>query len=168
MGTTLPELGGSEYYEQVHNHVGGRVPRVNLKTEAQFHKTLLRTVRSGQVKATHDCSKGGLAVALAEMAILRGHGFKVNLDLVPHKTKRLDQLLFSETKPRFILETHPRNTTRVLAMLKRSKVPASKIGQVKGEQLGFQAGEEEILTLPVSAAKDAWSNSIPRAMEATL
>ncbi len=166
-GTTLLELGGSEYYEHVHNHVGGRVPRVNLKAEAQFHKTLLRVLRSGLVRATHDCSKGGLAVALTEMAIQGERGFRINLDLVPHKTTRTDQLLFSETKPRFILETQPRNTSRVLAMLKRSKVPASKIGQVKGEELDFQAGEEKIFTLPVSAARNAWSKSIPRAIEAT-
>jgi len=165
-GTTLPELGGSEYYEHVHNHVGGRVPRVNLKTEGLSQKALLRTLRTGLVNASHDCSKGGLAVALAEMASQGGRGFNVNLDTIPHKTTRTDHLLFSETRSRFILETSSRNTSRVLNMLKRSKVPVAKIGRVRGRELEFQTQDGKSLTLTVSAARDAWVNSIPRAMEA--
>jgi len=165
-GTTLPELGGSEYYEHVHNHVGGRVPRVNLKTEGLSQKALLRTLRTGLVNKSHDCSKGGLAVALAEMAIQGGRGFNVNLDTIPHKTTRTDHLLFSETRSRFILETSSRNTSRVLNMLKRSKVPVAKIGRVRGRELEFQTQDGKSLTLTVSAARDAWVNSIPRAMEA--
>src|SRR6266852_128779 len=165
-GTTLPELGGSEYYEHVHNHVGGRVPRVNLKTEGLSQKALLRTLRTGLVNKSHDCSKGGLAVALAEMAIQGGRGFNVNLDTIPHKTTRTDHLLFSETRSRFILETSSRNTSRVLNMLKRSKVPVAKIGRVRGTELEFQTQDGKSLTLTGSAARDAWVNSIRRAMEA--
>jgi len=126
----------------------------------------LRTLRTGLVNKSHDCSKGGLAVALAEMAIQGGRGFNVNLDTIPHKTTRTDHLLFSETRSRFILETSSRNTSRVLNMLKRSKVPVAKIGRVRGRELEFQTQDGKSLTLTVSAARDAWVNSIPRAMEA--
>jgi len=166
-GTTGDELGGSEYYEHVLKHVGGPVPRVNLKTEARAQRTLLRILRLGQACSAHDCSKGGLGIALAEMAIQGERGFIVDCEKIPRTTKRLDHLLFSESKSRLILETTPRNTPRVLSALKRSRIPAAKIGRVEGIQLRFQNGEKS-LRVPLSEAREAWANSLPRIMEATL
>ncbi len=166
VGSTTADLGGSEYYEHVQGHVGGRVPRVNLKTEKLFQRTLLRTLRTGLARAAHDVSKGGLAVALAEMAIQGGRGFTVDLGRVPSKSVRTDHLLFSETRPRFVLETRPRSTSRVLSMLKRSNIRAARIGRVQGGNLDFQLKDRTSITLPLSVAKDTWSNTIPGAMEA--
>src|SRR3989475_2433697 len=66
VGTVLPRLGGSEYYESVHGLVGGPGPRVNLRTERTIMRTMTRIVKAGLVEAAHDISKGGLAVSLAE------------------------------------------------------------------------------------------------------
>src|SRR5712692_8126301 len=166
VGTTLPEMGGTEYYEHVHNHVGGRVPRVNLKIERRLQKTLLRTLRTGVVKAAQDISKGGLAVSLAEMAIQGNKGFNVDLEKVPSKTSRTDHLLFSETGSRFILESSPRNTGRILSMLKRSGIRAAKIGTVKSGSLDYVRATM-LISIPISTAQNTWSQAIPRAMEAT-
>jgi phosphoribosylformylglycinamidine synthase len=166
VGTTLPEMGGTEYYEHVHNQVGGRISRVNLKIERRLQKTLLRTLRNGVVKAAHDISKGGLAVSLAEMAIQGNKGFNVDLEKVPSKTSRTDHLLFSETGSRFILESSPRNTDRILSMLKRSAIRAAKIGTVKSGSLDY-VRDTMLISIPVSIAKNTWSGAIPRAMEAT-
>src|SRR2546427_9496707 len=114
VGATFPELGGSEYYESVQGLVGGRLPKVNLKTERQLLRTVTKLIESGVVEAAHDISKGGLAVSLAEMAIQGQKGFTVDLDKVPTKTTNIAQLLFSESKPRFILESRPRNTPRIM------------------------------------------------------
>src|SRR5260370_14833303 len=118
VGMTFPELGGSEYYESVQGLVGGRVPRVNLKKERQLLRAVSRIVGSGTVEAAHDISKGGLAISLAEMAIQGGKGFKVNLDKVPTKTANIAQGLFSESKPRILLETRPKNTPPILPTMK--------------------------------------------------
>ena len=166
-GTTHDELGGSEYSEQVLIHVGGHVPRVNLKTEARSQRAVLRVLRLGLASSAHDCSKGGLAVALAEMAMRGEKGFVVDCDKIPQTTTRLDHLLFSETRSRIILETRPRNTSRVLTILKRSRISAAKIGKVQGNDLSFREGENT-LRLHLPTAREAWCNSLPRTMEATL
>ncbi len=168
IGETGPEMGGSEYYEQVHKLVGGPVPRVQLGVEASFLKTVLKLIRSGQVESAHDCSKGGLGIALAEMGIQGRRGFSVDLNAVPVVSKELreDTILFAETPSRFVLETSPRNTPRILETLGWHEYPAAKIGQVKGDRLEFRSEDKTSINIPVSKAAESWTQAIPLAMEA--
>jgi phosphoribosylformylglycinamidine synthase len=166
VGTTLPELGGSEYCESVQGLVGGRVPRVNLKTERQFLRTISRIVGSGVVEAGHDISKGGLAVTLAEMAIQGQKGFTVNLDKVLTKTTNIAQLLFSESKPRLVLESTPKNTPRILRRLRAARIKAAKIGKVQGSKIELESEEEPPITIALSAAAEAWSKTLAKTMDA--
>src|SRR5207244_6129223 len=83
---TFPELGGSEHYESVKGLVGGRVPKVNLKTERQLLRAVTKIIESGVVEAAHDISKGGLAVSLAEMAIQAEKGCTLDLERVRTRT----------------------------------------------------------------------------------
>lgn len=166
VGTTFPELGGSEYYESVQGLVGGRVPKVNLKPERQLLRTLSRIVGGGLVEAAHDISRGGLAVSLAEMAIQGQKGITVNLDNVPSKTANIAQLLFSESKPRFILESRPRNTPRILRRLKVARIDAAKIGRVQGSKIELEFRAEPLISIPMSAATEAWSKTLSKIMDA--
>jgi phosphoribosylformylglycinamidine synthase II len=168
IGNTSNELGGSEYYEHVHKLTGGRVPRVNLKKEKTILRALLRTLRRGRVESTHDISKGGLAVALAEMSVQGRKGITVDVDKVPNKTSRMDTLLFSESRSRFVLETKSKNTTRIVNSFKRLGIPAAKIGTVTDNGIEFLSKGQAIITIPIAEASRAWSETIPRAMEATL
>jgi len=165
VGTTLPELGGSEYYESVQGLVGGQVPRVNMRTERQLLRAIQRIVESGMVEAVHDISKGGLAVALAEMAVQGQKGFTVNLANVPAKTRGLAQLLFSESKPRFVLESRTKNTTRILQRLRVAKIKAAKIGRIQGNRIEFQSGIDPIVTILVVTAAEAWSKTLSKTMD---
>jgi phosphoribosylformylglycinamidine synthase II len=165
VGTTLPELGGSEYYESVQGLVGGRVPKVNLKTEKQFLRTISKIVGSGLVEAAHDISKGGLAVSLAEMGIQGQKGFTVNLDKVPTKTTNIAQLLFSESKPRFVLESRPKNTPRILRRLRANRIKAAKIGSVQGSKIELESGKETAIKISLSDATEAWSKTLSRTMD---
>ncbi len=168
VGTTSDEMGGSEYYEHIHKLTGGRVPRVNLKEERTLLRSLLRTLRSGRVESIHDISKGGLAVALAEMAVQGRKGVTVDVDKVPKKTSRIDNLLFSESRSRFILETKPKNTTRIVGSFKRLGVPAAKVGTVSDNGIEFLSKGQSTIAIPIAEASRAWSETIPRAMDATL
>jgi len=167
VGTTFPELGGSEYYESVQGLVGGRVPKVSLKTERQLLRAVSRIIGSGLVEAAHDISKGGLAVGLAEMAIQGQRGFAVNIDKVPTKTTNIAQLLFSESKPRFVLESRPKNTPRILRRLKAARIKSAKIGRVQGAKIELESEEERIITIPLSVATDAWSKTLSKTMDIT-
>src|SRR5256712_4002927 len=128
VGNTSDEMGGSEYYEHVHKLTGGQVPKVNLKKEKILLRSLLRILRSGRVESAHDISKGGLAVALAEMSVQGRKGITIDLDKIPKKTSRMDNLLFSESSSRFVLETRPRDTIRIVSSFKRLGISAAKVG----------------------------------------
>ena len=168
IGNTSDEMGGSEYYEHIHKLTGGEVPRVNLKKEKTLLRTMLRTLRGGSVESIHDISKGGLAVALAEMSVQGRKGVTVDLDNVPNKTTRIDNLLFSESRSRFILETKPKNTTRIVSSFKRVGISGAKVGSVTDNEVEFFSKGQSIVAIPLAEATRAWSETIPRAMEATL
>jgi phosphoribosylformylglycinamidine synthase len=168
VGDTSNEMGGSEYYEHIHKLTGGHVPRVNLKKEKALLGSLLRTLRSGRVESIHDISKGGLAVALAEMSVQGSKGATVDIDKVPNKTSRIDNLLFSESRSRFILETKPKNTTRIIGSFKRLGISAAKVGTVTNNGVEFLSKRQALIAISTAEASRAWSETIPRAMETTL
>ncbi len=169
VGKTSDEMGGSEYYEQIHNLTGGTVPKVNLKKEKIIFRLLLKILRNGLAESCHDISKGGLAIALSEMAVQSGKGVTVDLDKVPNKASRTDNLLFSESRSRFIIETRSKNTSRIIGSFKRSGISAAKIGKVTGNQIELLSNKGRIsITVPLAEAVTAWSQTIPLAMEATL
>jgi len=167
VGNTSDEMGGSEYYEHIHKLTGGRVPRVNLKKEKTLLRALLRTLRRGGVESLHDISKGGLAVALAEMSVQGHKGVTVDIDTVPNKTSRMDNLLFSESRSRFFLETKPKNSASIVNSFKRLGIPSAKVGTVTDNGIEFLSKRQVIITIPLDEASRAWSEAIPRAMEAT-
>ncbi|HEY9387956.1 MAG TPA: phosphoribosylformylglycinamidine synthase subunit PurL [Nitrososphaeraceae archaeon] len=106
VGSTLDEMGGSEYYEHYHNFIGGPVPRLNFKVDRLNRLAMLTLIKKNLVESAHDCSKGGLVVALSEMALQGLVGLKVSLDLVPNSCRRVDNLLFSESQSRYIFGTN--------------------------------------------------------------
>jgi phosphoribosylformylglycinamidine synthase subunit PurL len=106
VGSTLDEMGGSEYYEHYHNFIGGPVPRLNFKVDRLNRLAMLTLIKKNLVESAHDCSKGGLVVALSEMALQGLVGLKVSLDLVPNSCRRVDNLLFSESQSRYVFGTN--------------------------------------------------------------
>ncbi|MDP8889208.1 MAG: phosphoribosylformylglycinamidine synthase subunit PurL [Thermoproteota archaeon] len=145
VGHTQPEMGGSEYYEYFHKITGGTVPQVDLKVDMQNRTAVLNLIRTGLVKCAHDCSKGGIAVALAEMAIAGLMGFKVQLDSVPNSCKQIDELLFSETQSRYIIATKDPET--VYNVLSAKGVRFAEIGKTIPSNIKFIKGEREVIRL---------------------
>ena len=80
LGDTFAELGGSEFAEAVLGSAGGRPPSLDLDAERALIETLVEAAREDVLTSAHDCSDGGVAVALAEAAILSGHGFAATID----------------------------------------------------------------------------------------
>jgi phosphoribosylformylglycinamidine synthase subunit PurSL len=132
VGETKNELGGSQYYK-LRNELGANVPKVNLKAAPKVMQAMAEAIRQGLVASCHDCSEGGLAVALAEMAFAGGLGMEINLADTPtgRDVSRTDQTLFSESPSRFVIEAAPEN----LAKLARTfqNVRFGQIGKVTDE-----------------------------------
>ncbi|HEX4921685.1 MAG TPA: phosphoribosylformylglycinamidine synthase subunit PurL [Candidatus Bathyarchaeia archaeon] len=168
VGTTASEMGGSEYYESIHGVAGGRVPEVNLRTERTTILTISRIVKTGLVEAAHDVSKGGLGIGLAKMAVQGGHGINIDLALVPARTRKIEQLLFSESKPRFLLESRPNKTRIIIRRLRTAKIKAAKIGSVQGDRMELLHNKDTAVSVPLSLATASWSGAMKRTMQDSL
>jgi phosphoribosylformylglycinamidine synthase len=104
VGETLAELGGSEYY-RLKGFLGNSVPKVRGAQARKGFRAVSRAIDCGLVKACHDLSEGGLAVAAAEMAFAGGYGLELDVRKVPAKgLGRDDFVLFSESNSRFLVE----------------------------------------------------------------
>ncbi len=107
LGITRDELGGSEYYA-MQGFAGSRVPRVDAQAALELYRALNGAITDGLVRSCHDCSDGGLGVALAETAFSGGLGMRIDLGSVPaEEAERSDTLLFSESQSRFVVTAAP-------------------------------------------------------------
>ncbi|MDP2899259.1 MAG: AIR synthase-related protein, partial [bacterium] len=107
LGITRNELGGSQYFA-MHGAVGNSVPSVNAREAIGLYNALSSAIENGLVRSCHDCSDGGLGVALAETAFAGGFGMKIHLDAVPAENlDRDDFVLFSESQSRFVVTVSP-------------------------------------------------------------
>jgi phosphoribosylformylglycinamidine synthase subunit PurSL len=125
---TRAELGGSEYYALL-GHVGNSVPRVDAAAARRLYEALSAAMAGGLVASCHDCSDGGLAVALAETAFAGGVGMDIDLRLVPGVSGlRDDVTLFSESPSRFVITVHPPDVAAFEASLQG--LPWAAVGDV--------------------------------------
>lgn len=162
IGNTAPEMGGSEYYEYVHRITGGQVPVVNMATDRANGVAVMKLIRQRLVSCAHDCSKGGLAVALAEMAIAGKTGFKVDMNLVPSACSRPDDLLFSESHSRYLVGTD--KPEAVEKLLKSEGVAFSQIGRATRGTAMLTRGKKAVMSLPVARMESAF-DSLEKTMQ---
>jgi phosphoribosylformylglycinamidine synthase len=161
IGDTYDELGGSIYLS-TYDMVGSSVPKVDVKKGFKIFSTMDVAIKKGLIRSSHDCSEGGLAVALAEMAFSGGLGVDAALSDVPYKgkLKRDDVILFSESNTRFIVEVEPKNQ-KAFEKLFRG-VSISNIGAVQFSQEFRVRGldGQECVRLPLSELKEAWQKPL--------
>jgi phosphoribosylformylglycinamidine synthase len=164
LGEPTDELGASEYLAAIHGVVAGRPPQCDLVRERALIEALLESIRAGHVRSAHDCSEGGLAVALAECAIADRRALRgVTVDLGAWGTLQWRALLFGEAQGRVVVSTA--SAADVIAIASRHGVPARQIGTVIDEREGFTIRRgAEILRSPVAALASAFHDAIPRAM----
>ena len=162
-------LGGSAYLQVIQGKKTGSPPRCDLDQAKTLHTTLLGLIQSGLVKSAHDCSDGGLSVALAESCISQQIARETprligaSIDLSTFKDVRLDALLFGETQSRIVVSCKPLDAVKLIERSKLVGVPAARIGTVGGDKLIIKtsAGEFSAATADLH---DPWWNSIARAM----
>ncbi|HEX3724798.1 MAG TPA: phosphoribosylformylglycinamidine synthase subunit PurL [Pirellulales bacterium] len=158
IGSTHAELGGS-HFAQVHALGGGRVPRVAPEAAREIFATLHDAISAGLVRACHDLSEGGLAVAIAEMAFAGDVGAVIELDRARHTLPTDDKLaltlLFSESNTRFLCEVSPDAAERFERQL--AGVSATRLGQVTAEpRLSITATGRVVLAQDLVTLKAAW------------
>lgn len=171
LGTTREDLGGSEYLKIMHSREQGSPPFLNMEAEKALHDCVLTLVRDGLVQSAHDCSDGGVAVALVESCLSapgRPLGAAVQL---PRGRLRKDAVLFGESPSRVVLSAKPAHREAVLDQAKSFTVPAAVIGTVGGDRLVISLGDERsaatVIDVPLSTLHDRWACSLERALNET-
>jgi phosphoribosylformylglycinamidine synthase len=164
LGECTDELGASEYLAHLHARVAGSPPAVDLDHERRLIDALLETIRAGGVSSAHDCSDGGLAVALAECCMAdRERPFGLTADLTAWSGLPRRALLFGEAQGRVIVSTS--DAAAVLATAARHGVPARAIGRVTPAEQGFVLDTGAgVLRASVDALAAAYHDAIPSIM----
>jgi phosphoribosylformylglycinamidine synthase len=163
VGETKDELGGSEYYEYIHNFIGGTAPQVDISQSKKNMKSMLSLISKKLVKITHDCSKGGLGIGIAELCIFGKTGCNVNLDSISSMTP--EKILFSESHSRYILVIEKKNLKHVKNILSKNKCFFSEIGIFSSDQIIFETDSKPILKLRVDKAENNYHNSLEKIIQ---
>jgi phosphoribosylformylglycinamidine synthase II len=161
LGLTRTELGGSEYYALMGEGCGTTVPAVAPETFLPLYRALQTAIQDGLVASCHDCSEGGLGVALAETAFAGVLGIAVELEQVPRaEAEREDRILFSESQGRFVVTVHPQHREAFEARL--SGRPAALIGQVTAEPTLLIHGLQRraVVSAPAAELKVSWQRPL--------
>ncbi len=160
VGTTKNELGGSEYFAH-HGFVGNNVPKVDAEAAKKIYHALAEAMDRRLIASCHDCSDGGLGVALAETAFAGGLGITADLSAAPaEESLRPDFLLFSESQSRFVV-TVATAKAREFEKIMRG-LPCSRIGKVtKSPMLLVRDGSgREIVSADIFRLKRAWQKPL--------
>jgi phosphoribosylformylglycinamidine (FGAM) synthase-like enzyme len=164
LGENTGEIGASEYLRWIHDVVAGKPPACDLQAEARLIEALLEAMADGTVASAHDCSDGGLAVALAECCMMNEESPRgATVDLSQWSSLSRRALLFGEAQGRVIVSTP--DPAAVLAIASRHGVPAREIGRVgePGGSLVITIGAERHET-SVARLMVAYHGAIPAMM----
>jgi phosphoribosylformylglycinamidine synthase len=163
IGCTKDELGGSHYC-LVHGLQGGQVPTVDVPVAKATFQAMHSAITQGLVRACHDLSEGGLAVAAAEMAIAGRRGIQLKLDAIAQSADDdLPQasLLFAESNTRFLAEIPEEKVKPFVETMRRFGVRAERAGTITGDEvLSVTHADQPLLRVEVAEAKQAWQNPL--------
>jgi phosphoribosylformylglycinamidine (FGAM) synthase-like enzyme len=161
LGESKEELGGSEYLKTIFNVKSGIVPRLDLQEARKLVDLLVALSKNGLLKSAHDCSEGGLAVALAESCVIE-KGREIGAVIEdPSGSLSREAYLFGETQSRVVITVSPGNLKAVHEMIESYRVPHRKIGKVSGSSLKINS----MIQAPLTVLSATWRNAIKRRME---
>ncbi|MBI3788155.1 MAG: phosphoribosylformylglycinamidine synthase II, partial [Ignavibacteriales bacterium] len=158
LGENRGEVGGSEYLFQTTGKITGDAPSLDLNYERHLQTLCLHLIGKGLLQSAHDCSEGGLAVALAESCFQNElgaviHGLEMNY--------RPDFVLFGEDQSRIIISAKPTDSKKILELSRSAGVGARVIGQVTKEPL-FDVMNK--IKVDISQAKKLYETAISKAV----
>jgi len=164
VGEIGDEMGASRFLKVCHGRKEGQPPRLNVEREIAVQNSVRDLIRSGLVRSAHDCSEGGLAVALAESCFNPEGllGADVSLSHAAHRAAAT--ILFNESQSRIVISCAPGNAEKILALLDLKNIPHQKLGEVTHDTLSIKLPDAEF-SWPIATIHDDWFNAIRRAVE---
>jgi phosphoribosylformylglycinamidine synthase subunit PurL len=163
VGDLGDEMGASHFLKVCHGRKEGLPPRLDIARELAVQNSVRKLIRAGLVRSAHDCSEGGLAVALAE-SCFNPHGLLgAEIDL-PAVAISEAQMLFNESQSRIIISCAPNDAEKARSILRSRSIPHSVLGHVANRILLIREPRSE-LSWPIADLYDDWFNAIRRAVE---
>jgi phosphoribosylformylglycinamidine synthase len=143
-------------------------PGLSLDRELKVQQSCLEAIRSGLLVSAHDCSDGGLAIALAEMCFSHYRKPAVGADISLPPDIPVESLLFGEFSSRIIVTVEPDNLGAVKKIAEENSIDFLQLGYVSGRYLRIRAGDEVVIHKPVTSLEEVWRNSIGQRFQITL
>lgn len=173
LGTTADDLSISEYAATIEGRTtdemirDGLVPALDLELEKSVQETCLRAAESGLLRSAHDCSDGGLSVALAECCFssLNREAIGAEVDL-SGGTLHLRAQLFSESPSRIIISFGEDALGEIKEIVARTNCPLTILGRTGGEHLSIKVDGEAVVNLPIAELEAAWRTSLASKLHA--
>ena len=162
LGPEAVSLGGSEYLKVRHDRVGGRLAPLDLEVERRVQAAVRAAIGAGLTTATHDCSEGGVAVALAE-ACVSGRT-PVGCEATLAAGARADHVLFGEGPSRIVVSVEPERAREFEALMAESAIPWRWIGTTGGDRLRLRVGATTVVDVGLDQIEHAWRNGFERHM----
>ncbi|MBI4365229.1 MAG: phosphoribosylformylglycinamidine synthase subunit PurL [Deltaproteobacteria bacterium] len=159
MGDVGEDLGASAYLAVIHERVAGHPPPIDFDRERAVQRACLTGIRRGLIRSAHDCSEGGIAVALAECAVSR-EGRAIGARVTLPAKARIDAVCFGESASRIIVTARPDDVDRLIEIARELNCPIQAIGTVGGDRLLIN----NWIDVPVATLADAWWNGLEKAI----
>ena len=163
VGSIGDELGGSRFLKVCHNRKEGLPPRLHIEQEIAVQNAVRTVVQAGLVASAHDCSEGGIAVALAECCFNPDGLLGAAIELPG--SGRTDVLLFNESQSRIVISVAANNASDLLRNLEAAGVPATRVGSVESNRQLQIRTAKQTFDWPVDQLHDGWFNAIAGAVE---
>jgi len=159
LGETLEELGGSEYLSVIHGLSRGKPPTLDLEREKRLQALVRGLIHRRHIVSAHDCSEGGLAVALAEACISRPDA-PIGAQVALSSPLRKDALLFGESQSRVVI-SYPESARETIAALAREHdTPFAPLGRVGGDALAITLNGNPFVREDIKTLSDLWRKSL--------
>ncbi|HSP44583.1 MAG TPA: AIR synthase-related protein, partial [Chthoniobacterales bacterium] len=169
VGEVGRHFGGSRFLKVCHGKKIGPPPHLDIEREIAVQSAVRDLIREGLAKSAHDCSEGGLAVALAECCFNPDQRFGADVEISDTRISGDENLqvledLFNESQSRIVISCEPAKAAQICALLKSRSVPCKQLGEVVVDQLQISGNGVE-LQWPIEIIYDDWFNAIGRAVE---
>ncbi|MBR8829341.1 MAG: phosphoribosylformylglycinamidine synthase subunit PurL [Gomphosphaeria aponina SAG 52.96 = DSM 107014] len=164
LGSSIAQLGASEYLATIHGLVAGKPPVVDFPLELSVQAVCREGIARGWVVSAHDCEVGGIAVALAECCISGGLGAEICLE---QGSSRVDELLFGEGASRILVSVGAENQSEwELYLQEKLGGNWQKLGVVQNEKLRlFTVSGQSLIEVKIEEMDYAWSQAIERRLK---
>jgi len=161
IGDTKDELGGSEYFEYIHRFIGGVCPRVDFTDSKINMLAVLSLIKNKLVKSVHDCSKGGLSIALSELSIFGNIGCTIDIEKIPcEKNLSSEKILFSESHSRYLLVIDKKNIEEINHILSKKKITFAVLGKFSGDQINIKHESKNLVKFRIDLAQKRYFNGL--------